>query len=288
MKNPFDKSIYPVIIVFVIVIIASLVLRPLESKTEKTKEPEVSLGCQKNENFEGFRSVLFRSGNRLETYLKLESWKICFAESDFLMNSEGVLVSAHDDKLIGKNCGSVSKSSIKELQDCILKGGYHIATLSDFLDQPLTEWFIDLKDTLSGDDEKVFDSVSSAIKEIRRKGLQNRAVIMIYRAPDNVVELIHHNEIRAGFKGYPQDASGVKNLVLRSKQKKFELVSVRLSSLDTEIINFSSKLGVWILPWDLGLISPMWSEFAKAGIGGIITRHVKLTQEVVEPLWEKP
>src|SRR3989304_6457383 len=101
----------------------------LSKKSEKGVK--VALSCEENKRFEGFRAVNFRSGNSLEGYRALK-FKSCFAESDFLINPEGILISANDDKLSG-NCGRVSKSSLKELRSCKLRKDTHVATLGDFL-----------------------------------------------------------------------------------------------------------------------------------------------------------
>ena len=78
----------------------------LSKKSEKGAK--VAISCEVNKRFEGFRAVNFRSGNSLEGYRALK-FKSCFAESDFLINTEGVLVSAQEDRL-GGTCGKVSKS----------------------------------------------------------------------------------------------------------------------------------------------------------------------------------
>ena len=251
----------------------------LSKKSEKGAK--AALSCEVNKRFEGFRAVNFRSGNSLEGYNSLE-FKSCFAESDFLINPEGVLIAAHDDKL-GGTCGKVSKSSLRKLRRCTLKNGKHVATLGDFLGRPLTEWFIDLKATQSSDDEKVFQAVKSAVKEINRLKREDGAVLMLYRTPSKVRRLIRDNRIRVGLKGYPSSKEGTKNIVRKAAKNKFELVCVKINYVDKEIIDFSARLGVWHLVWDLGKNEDLWSNLSKVGLGGVITRYPSLAQKAASP-----
>ena len=243
-----------------------------------------TLRCDVNQPYQGFRVAQIRAGgNSLESYAKVPT---CFAESDFRLTPYGAIIAAHDDELTG-NCGAVRGSTPRIVAHCTMANGNHIAHLRDFLRLPLTEWFLDLKSTMSPNDEYVGKVVRAAIEEVRSAGRKQGAVLMLYRAPTEAIELVRANHIRAGMKGYPETIEGTKQLVLDAKANGFEMVCVNISVIDLELVRFANGLGVWLLAWEAGDERPTssWREFAEAGLGGLITDSTKRAgKSIPDPL----
>ena len=55
--------------------------------------------------------------------------------------------------------------------------------------------------------------------------------------------------------------------------------SVKVDYVDKEIIDFSARLGVWHLVWDLGKHEDLWSNLSRVVLGGVITRYPGLAQK---------
>ncbi len=244
-----------------------------------------ALRCDVNQRFAGFRVTQIRAGgNSLEAYRRVPT---CFAESDFQQTPYGAIISAHDDQLTG-NCGTVGQSTPLILRECRMANGDHIAALSDFLALPLTEWFLDLKTTQSENDQEVVRAVRAAVDEIKAAGRQQGAVLMIYRAPGEVVELVRASRIRAAMKGYPKTIEGARQLVLEANRNGFEMVCVNIAMISESLVEEARGLGVWLLAWETGEKSPAyWQKLAKAGLGGLITPRIALATEKILQL-QKP
>lgn len=234
-----------------------------------------------------FRPTLFRTGNSLEGYQNAAKSSVRFAESDFLLAGDGILVSAHDGNL-GGTCGAVIDATMEIRDTCTLENGNHPATLADFLAVPLEEWFLDLKNTASGNKTVALAAVDSAIHEVERAGVSDRVVLMIYQAYDEVVAAIDTNGMRAAMKGYPADDTELKGMIDTAARVGFEMVCVNIDYLDQTIIAESAQKGVWHLAWDLRERPLLWRELAEAGLGGVITRNVTCADRAATPYWHSP
>jgi hypothetical protein len=228
-----------------------------------------ALRCDVNQRHDGFRIAQIRAGgNSLEAYRRVPT---CFAESDFQQTPSGAIISAHDEELTG-NCGKVSQSTPQLLKKCRMANGDHLASLSDFLRVPLTEWFIDLKASISDNDAAVVRAVKTAVDEIRAAGRSQGAVLMLYRAPQEAVELVRAGHVRAAMKGYPDTVEGTRQLVREASKNGFEMVCVNIAVIDKSLVEYARGLGVWLLAWETGRKPPPnWRELAEAGLGGLIT-----------------
>jgi hypothetical protein len=207
-----------------------------------------------------------------------------FAESDFHLNAEGRLIATHGEQM-GGSCGRVDEATTEQLRDCTLANGDRVATLADFLEVPLDEWFLDLKDTLSGNDSAVLRAINAAIAEVEHYGVQERAVLMTYRVSDAVVARVHEAGVRAGVKGYPAQDAAVMAMVEQAAAAQFELVCVEIDSLSERILQDSAKLGVWHLAWDTSSRPELWRRLSRAGLGGVITPDVQCAERAAAPVW---
>lgn len=241
-----------------------------------------ALRCEVNRRHDGFRVTQIRAGgNSLEAYRRVPT---CFAESDFQQTPSGAIISAHDDQLTG-NCGTIRQSTPRLLRECRMANGDHIASLRDFLGVPLTEWFLDLKTTQSDDDQEVVRAVQAAVDEIRAARRQEGAVLMIYRAPREVVELVRAGGVRAALKGYPKTVEGARQLVLEADKHGFEMVCVNVAVISEGLVKYANGLGVWLLAWETGEKPPSyWQKLARAGLGGLITPRTALATEKIRAL----
>ena len=239
-----------------------------------------------------FRNTAFRAqtqglaapGNSLESFVWGAEQGIEFAESDFRLNAENVLISAHDND-IGGDCGDITKKTLQELRSCSLDGGFSVATLGDLLAQPYDEVFIDLKNTRSSSNAQVVSAVSSAIDAVINAGRQDDAVLMVYRAPNEVVDLKLQHDIRMGLKGYPTTDGQTREMLDDAARLGFELICVNIKWVTPQVIADSAARGVWHLAWDTGLAVDTWTERARAGLGGLINQHIDVVREQVEPSW---
>jgi hypothetical protein len=219
-----------------------------------------------------FYPTLFRTGNSLEGYRDAKKQGVRFAESDFRLTSEGVLISTHDVK-IGGNCGRVGQKTLEQLKACRMENNNHVATLADFLALPLKGWFLDLKDTESKNEATQKKVIDAAVEEIEKAGLKDKVVLMIYRAPVASVDSIRVKRVRAGMKGYPKSPEQTLSMVDKAFENSFEMICVHICNITPEIIDVSAKKGIWHLAWDLERNEKQWRELAQAGLGGVITRY---------------
>jgi len=241
-----------------------------------------ALRCDVNQRYDWFRVTQIRAGgNSLEAYRRVPT---CFAESDFKQTPYGAIISAHDNNLSG-NCGTISQSTPRILKECRMANGDHVAALSDFLRVPLTEWFIDLKTTQSGNDQEVVRVIQAAIDEIRAAGRKQGAVLMVYRAPQEAVALVRTSHVRAAMKGYPKTVEGSRQLVLEAQKNGFEMVCVNIGVIDKSLVEFAKGLGVLLLAWETEIKPPAsLQELAEAGLGGLITGNIGVVSEKVRHL----
>ena len=239
-----------------------------------------------------FRNTAFRAqtegsaapGNSLESFVWGAEQGIEFAESDFRLNAENILISAHDNE-IGGDCGDITKNTLEELRECRLDGGFSVGTLGDLLAQPYDEVFIDLKNTRSKDNQEATAAVQSAIDAITIAGRKDDAVLMVYRTPDSILELLWEHDVRMGLKGYPGTGDEMIEMVDDVARLGFELVCVNIKWVTPEVIDYSADRGVWHLAWDTGLSLETWKKRASVGLGGLINQHIDVVREQVEPLW---
>lgn len=227
--------------------------------------------------------------NSLEEQTAALNHGIKYAEADLRLNKEGILIGAHDNKMEG-DCGFVAEQTLAELKKCKLNYNRNVSTLKDFLNQPFEQYYLDMKDTLSNDEQIIKKAVMSAVTDILNTGKRDSVVLMLYNTTDEVVKYIHENGVRAGMKGYPDTIEQTRHLVLKASENKFELVCVRASSLSPELIKDSAKLGIWHLSWFYLLETPEKIEQSELlvsnGLGGLITSDVNLARTKLAPLWK--
>jgi glycerophosphoryl diester phosphodiesterase len=225
-----------------------------------------------NQHFQGVR-VGERAVNSLDAQYTTPA---CFAEVDFRFSADGVLVAAHDDNL-GGSCGSVSHTTLLQLRQCRLADGSRVATLDDFLRVPLTEWYIDLKsNALADSDAAILNSVAAAVRAIERTGRERGAILMLYKTTPEAVALVHQAGVRAAMKGYPSTRAEAEALVDAAQAHQFEMVCIRITNVDQQMLDYSAARGVWHLTWELGDKTPAeWSELRSEGLGGLIVARYK-------------
>ena len=240
-----------------------------------------ALACEVNQQHEGFRVTQIRAGgNSAEAYRTLSS---CFAESDFRLTPDLGIIAAHDDQLSG-NCGLVSEGTPESRATCRLANGHRVASLEDFLRSPLSEWFIDLKTSFDSGDATINQAVRVAASSIEFEHRKQGAVVMLYRAPDEAVEILRAAGIRAGMKGYPESLDDTRRLIDEAAKHGFELVCVNVGYIDADVIEYAEARGVWVLGWETGEKPPeYWVTLAEAGLGGLITDRISTAENKLLP-----
>ena len=226
-----------------------------------------------------FRVTKFRTGNSLTGYKAALKRGVRYAESDFILTADGVLVSTHDNRM-GGTCGEASRMTMREIRNCRLEDNSQVATLKDFLEMPFEEHFIDLKNSALKKNRIVIRSVVAAVEEIRAQSKERQAVLMLYRIPKTAMKVIEKNNIRAGLKGYPESAKNTLAIVRKAAQKKAEMVCVNIKFITPEILKKSAQMGIWHLAWDMGEDVERWKYLAKFGLGGIITRNIAAAEKI--------
>lgn len=221
---------------------------------------------------------VFRVGERAANSWDAQmTTPVCFVESDFRFTGDGTLVGAHDDGL-GGTCGSVSHSTLAQLRRCRLSDGSRVATLDDFLRVPLSEWYIDLKsNALAESDAAAMASVRAAVAAIKRTGRERGAILMLYKVTPEVALYVRQNGIRAAMKGYPDSRAAAEAMVDTAALYGFEMVCIRITWVDQQMLNYSNALGVWHLTWELGDKEPQeWKRLADGGLKGLIVSRPRI------------
>jgi len=137
----------------------------------------------------------FRAIHIAANTIERQSALSCYVEADFRLSLDGVLVTAHDDSLTG-NCGKVSARTADQLKSCTLGSGRHIATLAEFLAQPLAGWYLDLKDTESTED------ALEAVK-IAAEHNQEGMTVMMYDVSPAILAVVREHDLDAVLKFLP-------------------------------------------------------------------------------------
>jgi hypothetical protein len=241
-----------------------------------------------------FRTVMMRgaapqppvAGNTLDGFEAALAQGVRFVEADFHLSLDRQLVASHDRDL-GGSCGDVARRTLAELRSCRLAEGHRIATLGDLLSMPFEEIYVDLKETARADDAHVVATVQRAIAELEAAHRKDSAVLMLYRVTDEAARLIREHGVRAGTKGYPQNADQARALIDLAASHGMEMTCMSASVLTPELVTYAARRGVWQLPWDYSRTSnvPHWQALARAGIGGLIVTNRRLVMEQVEPHW---
>jgi len=240
----------------------------------------------RNTTIRGSSFDLSIPGNTKEAFMVAGTDLIKYAEADFMLSSDNILVSIHNEN-IGRKCAPVRQRTFIELQKCAFGNEWHLATLVEFLRQPFREVYVDLKDTLSLDKILALRSVNAAIKSIKQTGRRDSAIIMIYNITPEIIDLIKENHIRAGLKGYPCSKKETMTLVKVAACYGFELVCVPLSQVSARIIKDSADMGVWHLDWYIDKPNIFfWRSLIKEGLGGIISPYYRLVEEQASSYWQ--
>jgi len=230
-------------------------------------------------------------GNSLESFARASRAGEQNIEADFMLTKDAILVSAHHNELSG-DCPKVSTSTWKRLKSCLLSGNRHVARLEDLLRLPFKEFYIDLKDTLG---DRGAAAVRKAAVVIHKANHKGRAVVMVYNASAEIVQLIEHHDLRSGMKGYPPTQAALENLIDTAARHRMELVCVPLvkqafNSVTPHIIDYAARQGVWVLGWTSKKAPPIQErakQLARSGMGGLLTRYYWRVDREVKPAWKK-
>lgn len=224
------------------------------------------------------------AGNTIEALRATYSQGVRYAEIDLILTRDRRLITAHEAPL--EPCGVVSRLTESQVRGCRVKGGLHVATLAQALAVPFEGIFLDLKDTkVAG--ERAQQAVSEAISVVGAHPETQRAVLMVYRADDELVRPIREAGLRAGLKGYPESVDETRDYVDRAAAKGLEMLCVNSERVTPELIEYSARKGVWHLPWSTKPTQAKnWAELAKAGAGGLIVLHYHIALTKVAPYWQ--
>lgn len=236
-----------------------------------------SLNCPPQHD--GFRAIQITTGNSLEGYHSANS---CFAESDFRLTRDGALIAAHEAALTG-NCGLVALRTLAEMRSCTLGSGRHVASLRDFLSLPLTEWYIDLKNTDTRNEEQILATVKAAVADVREAGREDGAVLLLYNATPSAVRLLESSGVRAGMKWTPRNGESkalVKRLIIDAAGYGFGTASADITLVDRQAIALGASLGVSVLASDANHMPSLWVPLLDAGISGLIVRETELAEQM--------
>jgi len=220
-------------------------------------------------------------GNCIEAFEDAPKKGVKYAEADFRLCADGILVTGHDDEL-GGNCGTASTSTLEELRNCRLDDGRHIATLEQFLALDLREFYLDMKQTMPKEDEFSLQALTNAVEVIEASGKKPRVIVLVYDSRPAWLELLREHGIRMGLQRYPQSPEEALDLVREAAGHGFEMVSVHTDFITLELIQASNDLGVWHLAWYTGQPAPeLWADMVAVGVGGLKTGYSPRVAEAV-------
>jgi glycerophosphoryl diester phosphodiesterase len=223
-------------------------------------------------------------GNTLNGLRAAHAQGVRYVEVDLFTTADEVLVTAHEPGI--RDCGDVRKMKAAAVSRCRLPGRLQVATLAEVLALPFAGIYLDLKETKQL--EAAAPTVRRAAQAVVQARRQDDAVLMVYQAPDDVVQTIRTHGLRAGMKGYPEHARDTLKLVRRAAAVGFEMVCVKARHVTPELVRESHKLGVWHLPWSVSRNQPHWQALAQAGIGGMIVQQYRWVRDHIAPYWVNP
>jgi len=141
--------------------------------------------------------------------------------------------------------------------------------------------YLDLKFTLFDDMVDPLAVTDAMVRLSERLGRPDILVAMSYDG--DVTEALATAGFRTGHKGYPAP-SDVLAFVEKAAALGAEMVCIRASSLNIDIVSRSHALGVWQLPWESAVLTdvPFVVGLIDAGVGGLITDLPDFVQAVTD------
>ena len=220
-------------------------------------------------------------GNTINALRLAHQQGVRYVEVDLFTSEDGVLVTTHEPGIRG--CGDVRKMAAAAALQCRLPGQLRVASLAQVLEIPFAGIYLDLKETKQLEAaEPTVRRAAQAVVEAKR---QADVVLMVYQAPDSVVQTIRAHGLRAGMKGYPEHARDTMKLARQAAAAGFEMVCVKAKYVTPELVAESAKLGVWHLPWSVTRRPAHWRALAEAGVGGMIVQQYQWVRDHVAPHW---
>jgi glycerophosphoryl diester phosphodiesterase len=210
-----------------------------------------------------------------------------YIEIDLRLSRDGRLIPGRVDDLSDfTDCiGSVRVSAAADLAAC------HYRKAPSVVVRPLEDGFagvdfdgvyLDLKFTADDRPEEI-ESALAAVASFRAAVSRPDSVVAMAYAPAFAAALAGAGE-RTGWKGYP-DPDAAPAFVEAGAQMGVEMICVEARSLDADLLDRSTELGVWHLPWeyvsqtDRALLDLLFDH----GAGGLITEAVDDVAALVPP-----